>query len=443
MNGEKLFELIGSIDENLLEQDAAEKKRTSLFRFALPAAACIALAALAAGLIFGNKPEQTKEAAVPPAGSAVQTTAAVPTAVPTGTEGEALQNAEGDACWISFFKHNGAIYTCQNVLRPDADCVGDYLGESRCTADLKKKNEDYAELTGSFAGPVYTVDGVDPRLLLCSRQENGTVMIFVNRTDTADYRFGRDILEDRLHLSENAAELTLQAGNADSDRFFRSGTVHESAVRELIGLLDGGEVFIRSGDEILPCRATLFFKAKNGFLIDLRVYDGFVSLCRHSTDGEDMICIRADGEKLSEFIALLEAEGTPAADPCFTGTTLGDCRADGRFGKYVPAAVPKGYTLVYASIICDLNVQQGTVSGTERIVYEIRDAAGHYIHVDIDPGAENGHTEPTLEDVQAAYTAWPDRYDVAVLRNGAKITVTGHFDTPPEDVYTVVSSIGE
>lgn len=440
MNGKKLFELIGSIDENLLEQAPAEKKRASLFRFALPAAACIALAVFAGVLLIKNKPwNAAKPKGDPSAANATdasaQPTALIQTAVPSGLE--------GDACWISFFKHNGAIYTCQNVLRPDADCVGDYLGESRCTADLKKKNEDYTELTGSFAGPVYTVDGVDPRLLLCSRQENGTVMLFVNRTDTADYRFGSDILEDRLHLSENAAELTLQAGNADSDRFFRAGTVHESAVRELIGLLDGGEVFIRSGDEILPCRATLFFKAKNGFLIDLRVYDGFVSLCRHSTNGRDMISIRADNERLSEFINLLMAEGTPTQDPCFAGTTLDDCRADGRFGKYVPAAVPKGYTLVYASIIRDLNVQQGTVSGTERIVYEIRDAAGHYIHVDIDPGAENGHTEPTLEDVQAAYTAWPDRYEVTVLRNGVKITVTGHFGTPPEDVYTVVSSVGE
>lgn len=439
MNGKKLFELIGSIDENLLEQAPAEKSHVSHLRYALPAA-CMALAVFAGVLLIKNKPwNAAKPKGDPSAANATdasaQPTALIQTAVPSGLE--------GDACWISFFKHNGAIYTCQNVLRPDADCVGDYLGESRCTADLKKKNEDYTELTGSFAGPVYTVDGVDTRLLLCSRQENGTVMIFVNETDTADYRFGRDILEDRLHLSENAAELTLQAGNADSDRFFRAGTVHESAVRELIGLLDGGEVFIRSGDEILPCRATLFFKAKNGSLIDLRVYDGFVRLCNHSTNGQDMICIRADGEKLSEFIALLEAEGEPAANPCFTGTTLSDCRADERFGKYVPAAVPKGYTLVYTSIIRDLNVQQGTVSVTKHIEYELRDADGHYIHVDIDRGAEGGYSEPTLEDVQAAWRALRDRYTVTVLRSGVKIDVTGHFDTPPEDVYTVVSSIGE
>lgn|GEM_PF-6429839 len=441
MNGEKLFELIGSIDENLLEQAAAEKKRTSLFKLALPAAACIALAVLAAGLIFGNKPEQTKEAIIPTAGPAAQPTAAVPTAVPTGTEGEALQNAEGDACWIAFFKHNGAIYIEHDVLRPDADCVGEYLGESRFAADFKKTGSDYTELTGSFAGPVCTVAGADPRLLLCSRQENGTVMLFVNETDTADYRFGRDILEDRLHLSENTTELILRVRDADSQSWFRAGTDHEAAVRELIGLLDVGEVFINT--EALSCRAALFFKAENGLLIDILVYDEFVWLYGHSTDGEDMICIRADGEKLSEFIELLTAEGTPAADPCFTGTTLGDCRADERFGLYVPAAVPEGYTLVYASIICDLAVQQDTVPVTKRIEYELRDADGHYIHVDIDPGDEGSHTEPTLEDVQAAWRALRDRYTVTVLRSGVKIDVTGHFGAPPEDVYTVVSSIGE
>ncbi len=440
MNGKKLFELIGSIDENLLEQDAGEKKRVSLLKIALPAAACIALAALAAVLIFNKKPEQIKDAVIPTTEPSALPTAAVPTAVPTGMEGETMQDPEGDACWIAFFRHDGAIYIEHDVLRRDADCVGDYLGESRCTADLKKKNEDYTELTGSFAGPVYTVDGVDPRLLLCSRQENGTVMLFVNETDTADYRFGRDILEDRLHLSENTAELILRVRDADSQSFFRAGAEH-TAVRELIALLDGGEVFINT--ELLPLRAALFFKAENGLLINILVYDECVWLYGHSTDGEDMICIRADGEKLSEFIERLTAEGTPAADPCFTGTTLGDCRADERFGLFVPAAVPEGYTLVYASIICDRAVQQDTVPVTKHIEYELRDADGHYIHVDIDPGDEGSHTEPTLEDVQAAWRALRDRYTVTVLRSGVKIDVTGHFDTPPEDVFAIISSIGE
>ena len=164
MNGEKLFELIGSIDENLLEQAPGEKKRVSLLKIALPAAACIALAALAAVLIFNNKPEQTKEAVLPTAEPSALPTAAVPIAVPTGMEGETMQDPEGDACWIAFFRHDGATYIEHDVLRPDADCVGEYLGESRFAADMKKKNEDYAELTGSFTGPVCTVAGAGDSL---------------------------------------------------------------------------------------------------------------------------------------------------------------------------------------------------------------------------------------------------------------------------------------
>ena len=450
MKGEKLFELIGSIDENLLEQETAEEKRVPLLKIALPAAACIALAVFAGIMIIKNKPQQTKEAAVLPTEPAVRMTepaalptAAVPTAVPTGMEGETMQDPEGEACWIAFFKHDGAIYIYQDVLRPDADCVGEYLGESRFAADFKKTMADYTELTGSFAGPVYTVAGADPRLLLCSRQANGTVILFVNSNDNAVYRFGRDILEDRLHISENTEDLIMCIGDTDSGKFYRAGAEHSAAVQELIGLLDGGEVFIRSGAKYPLHRAALFFAAENGSIIDLRVYDDFVSLCSHKTSGGGMICIRVDGEALSEFIALLTSEGKPVGNPRFTGTTLNDCRADERFGLFVPAAVPEGYTLVYASIICELNVQQGTAPGTARIEYELHDAEGHYIHVDIDPGAEGGHTDPTLEEVQAAYAALTDRYEVTVLRSGVKITVTGHFGTPPEDVYTVVSSIGE
>ncbi len=176
-------------------------------------------------------------------------------------------------------------------------------------------------------------------------------------------------------------------------------------------------------------------------MIELRLCDGFAQLVGHSS-GSSAVCIRADGAKLRGFVELIKNAGIPAEDPLAAPTTLEDCRRDPRLGAFVPAAVPDGYELVYAVIERMLG-GDGSILGTDRIEFEIKNADGFYIHAEIDPAAEGASVSPTLEDVRSALDKNPENYSVTAVRAGARVTVSGIFGCPAEDVYAVLSSIGE
>lgn len=73
---------------------------------------------------------------------------------------------------------------------------------------MDEKN-GYVDFAGSVPGDFYTVNGYDPSTMLCTKAEDGTVLIYFNDNGFTLYR-GSDLSNDRLHLDNNYASVEYQ-----------------------------------------------------------------------------------------------------------------------------------------------------------------------------------------------------------------------------------------
>ena len=319
MNAEMLYEAMDGIDETLIDDanrpSPSGSRRAQILAWA---AAAVLAAGVGTTMFIGSRSAQKQQGADTPKAS----DEAVIHEVSGDPEGSA------EVCWIPFFVHDGCQYISETELAYDSDVIGRYLGTSVFAAEYNKQISDYAELTGSVAGPVYELKGVDPTVLLCVRHEDGVIQIFKNRR------------------------------------------LDPGTVRELI----------------------------SGLLSEWRE---------------------------------------------FTGYTLEDCCEDELLGAFVPRAVPKGYSLVYACIYRIIDEETGRVIGTDRIEYELHNDRGHYICVNVRPGPQGQNVSVSMERVEAARASGPDNYGVVLKLDGAVIEVKGCFGAKAGAVFEVIDSIGK
>ena len=177
-----------------------------------------------------------------------------------------------------------------------------------------------------------------------------------------------------------------------------------------------------------------------GPVYEVKGMDPSVSLCIRHENGVIQVFINRDldpqlkGEQLNGLFSKWRE---------FTGYTLEDCFGDELLGAYVPRSVPNGYSLVYADIYREIDVETGRVVGTDRIEYEIKNSRGHYIRVVVRPGPAGQNEDVTMERVRAARDLCPDNYGVVLKADGASIEVTGCFGAKAEAVFEVIASVGK
>ena len=150
---------------------------------------------------------------------------------------------------IAFFIYQGRVYTFYRDLEGRVDLMGEWLG----TADgsIGEYNapdsiDDCAELSGSVGGDVYTVDGCDPSFMLCMNRHGDTLELYVCSSGLT-VKYGSEILEDRLHVSENLDRVEYET-RASWNAMESEGEPHD--IRTLPpDAADALESFIRAADE--------------------------------------------------------------------------------------------------------------------------------------------------------------------------------------------------
>lgn len=293
-------------------------------------------------------------------------------------------NAEADM--IGFFIYEGRCYVQYERIYEDTDIVEEYLGTATGLIDEWTLKEGYVDFAGSVRGDFYSVKGYDPSFMLCMKDARGVVSTYICNNGIT-IKYGKELYEDRLHLSENMEGVQYESRpswyEGLGELYELSADVkseESSASGEWNGIL---QEFINQLNlaEFMPCTAVpleegqshmvdmeiyhLYFTMKDGTTIHLRLYEnGYVRF-----QGMIAICVQVPAEYYDPLIALLEKRaGTPIeSKEESTGITYEACVSNPELGSYVPAYIPENMELEGAEIFYYLDQATGNETGTKEI----------------------------------------------------------------------------
>ena len=242
MKAHELLDAVGNIDPKHIDQsDETGKVNDYLFRKrAVIAAACLLLAAaISVSLLFASKTLSPNGNSISAPVSVKETTAA--SSQPDSAESLSPDELSKDSInipaaeipdsqvneasdMVGLVVYQGGVYLqSEDYYNEDADRIapilGDYLGYAAGTLDERSTQEEYSkELASTYTGEVFSVKGYDPGFRICVRcefereyQRSETCIIFLERLNGITVSTGKDVFEDRLHLSGNISAVEYQA----------------------------------------------------------------------------------------------------------------------------------------------------------------------------------------------------------------------------------------
>lgn len=326
MKSENISDALNMLSEDIIEEtdrlrqgSAKVKAKQRYVKWgALAACACLLAAGAFAWKFWGNRrsgipavssPEDSGQndhlIAVSDNGDRDET---LPVEHTTVTEGGIL------ADMLPFFIYQGNNYQGYRYIH-NADIVGEKLGTAIGGVNCLNAHEwEYAELEGSVRGDFYEVKGYDPSFMLCMKdewKEHTSVSLFLRITGWA-FKYGSELFEDNLHLSENYSELRYE--ERDSWYYGRHNVFSLEGDNGLI------EKFISNLDssEIIPCKDIpleeeyesifdtklyhLYLEMKSGFSVNFHFLQGGYVVF----DGMPDICVKISEEMYKEMLEAFE-----------------------------------------------------------------------------------------------------------------------------------------
>lgn len=308
------------------------------------------------------------------------------------------------ASMIGFFIYQGRCYVHYMDIYEDVDLIDQYMGTITGMIDEWTPKDGYVDYAGSARGEFYSVEGFDPDFMLCMKRDDGAVSLFINNTGIT-LKYGSELFEDRLHLSENIAGVQYETSESwfhGLDQLYDLDADHE-IIGELIRQLNeekvipSEEILIAGGKKYLSELREYFvyLRLKNGASAGLILYQGgYVEF-----SGIRDICVKISEETYQALKKAFEDAGTPATQiPDRMGVTEEECRQDPQLGAYVPTFVAPQVELEAAYIHYDIEPQTGEEIRTGEIwlSYQGPDPVNHYCNY--------GITIRWTED--PAYTGW-------------------------------------
>ncbi|MGN1003356.1 MAG: hypothetical protein ACI4O5_00875 [Oscillospiraceae bacterium] len=374
MKSKRILDALGQVDETYIEEAAPVgtpkgKKHRWVKWGALAACLCLVLCG---AFLFVNR-DAPSSAADANTDTGITVSADGVTIPPMEVTLAEPENVE--FCWAyAFFIYQGRCYKRYEWICGDADLIGEYLGTAIGLIDVWTPKEGYVELAGNISGDFYSVKGYDPGFMLCMRESNGAIQIFINDNDLT-LKYGTDLFEDRFHLSEKIEEMVFQSHkswNQGTDELFALNS--EEAVAAFVAALDQGE-FMREADVPLKDGQNYLAQA-DLWHVSLRMNDGTTLQLRLAEGGYvhfgiyfNGICVKVDEEAFNTLIALFESgeHAAPAQPESGPYLTLEECLDDPYFGGYVPSYVPEGVQFEHATRSYVIEPKTGKLVKTEEI----------------------------------------------------------------------------
>ena len=312
MKDYELLDAVGGIDSKFVERAGRTAVKRPVWKAAVPIAACLVVLA---GLYMAYPRLFPAQA---PTGNAEPSAASDINPVSPGETGqEALRNDGGiyipaielpesdvSACMIGLVVYNGHVYTQSSAYSYFGEAAesidgltGDYLGRATGSIDVWSSPEEYDRyLASTVKGEVYTVKGYDSDFRLCIRNmvedpdgEPELWIEFMDRLNDITLTDGKDLFEDRLHVSGRVSSVQWQA---HEDWDWGKGNIHEASLPEgaweaFVDSLDSGsfiDAWMPDGSFYedrpyssifdTPNQTHLFPNMQDGTIIELRLVEG-------------------------------------------------------------------------------------------------------------------------------------------------------------------------
>lgn len=336
MKNEKLLNAFEKVDEKFITASApentkkAKKAKTDVWLKWGALAACLCL--VVGGAVWGMITLSTKEE---PSGYVVSEDGITIPAMEVSLSTEDIAMSD----MIGFFIYEGRCYVQYEHIYEDTDIVGEYLGTATGTIDEWTPKEGYVDFAGSIRGDFYSVNGYAPEFMLCTKAANGVVSTYICNNGIT-LKYGKELYEDRLHLSENITGVQYESRMS----WYQSmGEIYE---------LDKDEAYIQefisqlSAEKFLLCQDVveqegwdhmvdseiyhLYFTMNNGTKIHLRLHDNGYVRFQGLTD----LCVKIPEECYDNLIAIFaQNSGIPVANiQEGTGTSYEDMRENPQLG---------------------------------------------------------------------------------------------------------------
>ncbi|MGM9606386.1 MAG: hypothetical protein ACI3XJ_02665 [Oscillospiraceae bacterium] len=321
MKSKRILDALGQVDENYIEEAAPEatpkgKKYRWVKWGALAACLCLVLC----GAVFFVNRDAPSSVADANADTGI-TVSEDGVAIPPANVTLAVPD-DVEMCWAyAFFIYQGRCYKGYETVYDDADLIGEYLGTAAGMLDVWTPKEGYVELAGNISGDFYSVKGYDPGFMLCMRESNGAIQIFINDNDLT-LKYGADLFEDRFHLSGNFEEVRYQTRASwynSTDEIFTLEREAEPVVDDFVAALNQGE-FMRTADIPLDeGQHSIYdkeiyhvtFCKNDGMTITLRLLEGGYV---HFGTYFGGTCVKVDEKAFNTLIALFDSGEAAKAD---------------------------------------------------------------------------------------------------------------------------------
>ncbi len=268
MKNERLLEAIGEIDDALIEgarDTASAKTKAPVWVRWGSLAACLCLVVV--GILLFRELQT---------GDRVRSYYTVDKNGVTIPQREFSLAADPMTDMIGFFIYGGRTYVAYQWI-PDAGAlVGAYLGTATGMIDEWTREDGYVECAGSVMGDFHLVNGYDPSFLICMPSGAGATVYICDSGITLKY--GAELYEDRLHLSENAAAVRFETAES---WYYGRKEQYDLSMEQLtaIGFSDAlNEALFVPWDEIAAEELYhMYMETRDGLTIHLRLYeDGYV-----------------------------------------------------------------------------------------------------------------------------------------------------------------------
>lgn len=382
ING-SVLRAFGEIETGFV-QEAAERKKAFPRRILILAAAAAVLVLLIGGALLvirpwssgehtaqarpTTAPEETASPAPDATASPAPGETAGPVNVPGGqTGGKQTHNAGTlGTGYSSYVVYNKQFYDLMEDV-DDPSLIGEKVGEVTKLVDgsyyldslshIRVTTGIFAEHTGGMYGDIYSVRGYSTDFMLCQKKKNGDVRIYFNYL-VCRSEYGRDFLEDGLHLSESFASLQLlresrwnTVEHTGTD-FYEEidpalyGDRIEAFLAALLGarVRREGEVNpyteVPTGGYILESEGTLRVVLKDGLYFDVLLTKTGYAFLNRNLLGTKRYVLCLEHEAADGIGELIRGKYVETQIPA--PATIEDAAADPWLGAAVPKRVPEG-----------------------------------------------------------------------------------------------------
>ena len=143
---------------------------------------------------------------------------------------------------IGFFIYEGRCYVQYREIYEDVDLIDKHLGTVTGLIDEWTPEDEYVDFAGSAQGDFYSVKGYDPSFMLCMREPDGAINLFICNNGIT-LKYGSELFEDRLHLAGNYSKVVFESydsWNYGKEELFRLEGKDETVSR-FVECLDEAE----------------------------------------------------------------------------------------------------------------------------------------------------------------------------------------------------------